>query len=148
MNDELNFFSIKQIFMILAGIWNYTERILTASDVRKLIGSLKLDNDYTEFFDRQNYNDKAVSDVVVNIECVKELINIYMEIYNFLMRSYMENNENMIENSYISIDIKLHTLTDILTFSRGKFNLNCHNFSLLNYFFFKNKFVIRLIASI
>src|SRR3954452_21219728 len=99
----LNFiFSIIQIFMIVAGIRNYTERILTASDVRKLIGCLKFDNDCTEFFDRQKDNDKTVSDVVVSIECVKELINIYIEVYIFLMRLYVENNENI----YVSIDIK------------------------------------------
>ncbi len=38
------------------------------------------------------------------------------------MKLYMENNENANEtNRHISNDIKLHILTDILTFSRGEF---------------------------
>jgi hypothetical protein len=136
MNNKPTFFHIEQIFMILAGIRNYTERILAASDVQNLIGCLKLDNDYTEFFDRKD-NDNSVSDVVVNIECVKELINIYIETYISLMRLYVGNNGNVIENSHISIDVKFRILIDILTFSCSKFNLNCyHYFTLMNYYYY------------
>src|SRR6266480_6805027 len=97
--------------MVLTGIRNYTERIIATLDVRKLIGCLDLNNNHTEFFDRQ-----TVSDVAVDIECMKELISIYMEIYISLMKLYTENNENI--NHHISTDVKLH----ILRFSHGNYH--------------------------
>ncbi|RIA96306.1 hypothetical protein C1645_395547 [Glomus cerebriforme] len=108
--------NIDMIFMILTGIRDYTERILSSSDIQKLIDSM-LDNNHTEFFD-----DKAVSDVTINIECLKELINIYMEVYISLMRLYMEENENFCYR--ISTDIKLRILNDILTFTHGLLQQN------------------------
>jgi hypothetical protein len=120
MNVKAYFFSIKQIFMILAGMRNYTEQILVASDVQKLIGCLNLNNYHTEFFDRHKDNDGTASDVAINVECVKELINIYMEVYISLMKLYMENSEKNI--NHFSTDVKLRILIDILTFSHGKFS--------------------------
>jgi hypothetical protein len=93
---------------------------LAASDVQKLNGCPTLDNDYTEFFDRQKDNNKVVSNVSINIECTKKLIDIYMEVYTNIMKLLMENNINMIGIN-ISADIKLRILTNIFSFSHGKF---------------------------
>ncbi|CAG8465425.1 1976_t:CDS:2 [Funneliformis mosseae] len=116
---------INMIFLILTGIRNYTEEILAASNAQKLVGCLKLDDDHTEFFDRQIDNDKIEFDVAINIECVKKLINIYIEVYISLMKFYMESDKGVIEiDHYISNDVKLHMLNDILAFSRGLLQQN------------------------
>jgi hypothetical protein len=99
---------------------DYTGRIFAASNVQKLNGCPMLDNDYTEFFDRQKDNNKVISDVSINVECTKKLIDIYMEVYTNVMKLFMENDINMVDID-IPVDIKLKILTNILTFSYGKF---------------------------
>ncbi|CAB4425348.1 unnamed protein product [Rhizophagus irregularis] len=108
--------NIDMIFTILTSIRDYTGQILAASDVQKLNGCPTLDNDYTEFFDRQKDNNKVVSNVSINIECTKKLIDIYMEVYTNIMKLLMENNINMIGIN-ISADINLRILTNIFSFS-------------------------------
>ncbi|CAG8698566.1 6387_t:CDS:2, partial [Rhizophagus irregularis] len=127
--------NIDMIFTILTSIRDYTGQILAASDVQKLNGCPTLDNDYTEFFDRQKDNNKVVSNVSINIECTKKLIDIYMEVYTNIMKLLMENNINMIGIN-ISADIKLRILTNILSFSHVEylFNWYTNNDSDLTFF--------------
>ncbi|GBB83309.1 hypothetical protein RclHR1_10030004 [Rhizophagus clarus] len=112
---------IDMTFTILTSMRDYTGKILAAFEAQELNGYLMFDNDHTEFFDRQRNNNKVVSDVSINIECTKKLIDIYMEVYTTIMKIFTENDISLID---ISADIKLRTLMNILTFSNDLLQKN------------------------